>query len=43
LEIIVISIKEEITRLISRLWNKKINKEVLEIRSADIHTITTET
>lgn len=36
------SIKEEIARLISRLWNKKINKEVLEIRSADIHTITTE-
>jgi DNA polymerase III gamma/tau subunit len=36
------SIKEEITRLISRLWNKKINKEVLEIRSADIHTITKE-
>ena len=36
------SIKEEITRLISRLWNKKINKELLETKSADIHTITTE-
>jgi len=35
-------IKEEIARLISRLWNKKINKELLETKSADIHTITTE-
>ena len=36
------SIKEEISRLISRLWNKKINKELIEVKSADIHTITTE-